>query len=728
MSEENKIIENENADNTVNEEVVPQAEAAETQAAEEPQVTVEPRAEETPQAEEPAVDAAVLESPEQPAAENTDVAPAAQDFNAQNAEYVPAPAKPKKSKLKIIIPIVIVVALVAAILALVFSGVFSKKEQKDPRLLYIKDSTFYVSDKKDFTVATPVGDVDEADSDDYFDLSSVFTLNYSQICGDLLYYCADFEDGACNLYCKDISEEGATVSKVESDIKLAFAVNPTGDALVYVKNDNLYYNTLENKVKIDTDVASWCVDDEFTTVLYNVVDDEEETFTLYRATLGEAIEPEKITNEVSKVLSVSDDLSTIYYIKNNNVYRNVYGGENEKIVSDATSVYFSDEETFYFTKENEKEVLMSAYFEDDYFESDSKMTEPKKEDYQVNYYGYYYTHDSYYDALDDYNIKKNRDSVREMAKEKIDSRSVYYYNGSEEILVCNDVCDFSVTDGGHAVFTAYDASKIEKVKMSDLEYIEDFDPLIADARAATLATFYAHEGKLVDAEVEKATGFYLDGANNTMYFIGDVKTDKNKVEFGTLYSVTFDEEGNETVNELYEDVYEVVLVTADGTPVYFKNVDENGYGDLYEGETEVSVDVDSSSVELIDGTYYILKDCDKDEGCGTLCFGTPGSFTDIAYDVYDFSIDNGNVFYTLNYDENSNTYDLLMYNGTESVEIKKEVSEYTVTTGSVMTESSKTEVFNYFSCLVEALTDMWASAFEDVEYDYDYDYGDAYSA
>jgi hypothetical protein len=62
MSEENKIIENENADNTVNEEVVPQAEAAETQAAEEPQVTVEPRAEETPQAEEPAVDAAVPES------------------------------------------------------------------------------------------------------------------------------------------------------------------------------------------------------------------------------------------------------------------------------------------------------------------------------------------------------------------------------------------------------------------------------------------------------------------------------------------------------------------------------------------------------------------------------------------------------------------------------------------------------------------------------------------
>ena len=71
-----------------------------------------------------------------------------------------------------------------------------------------------------------------------------------------------------------------------------------------------------------------------------------------------------------------------------------------------------------------------------------------------------------------------------------------------------------------------------------------------------------------------------------------------------------------------------------------------------------------------------------------------------------------------------------MYNGTESVEIKKEVSEYTVTTGSVMTESSKTEVFNYFSCLVEALTDMWASAFEDVEYDYDYDYdySDGYSA
>ncbi|MBO5410091.1 MAG: hypothetical protein J6A60_02405 [Clostridia bacterium] len=84
----------------------------------------------------------------------------------------------------------------------------------------------------------------------------------------------------------------------------------------------------------------------------------------------------------------------------------------------------------------------------------------------------------------------------------------------------------------------------------------------------------------------------------------------------------------------------------------------------------------------------------------------------------------------MNYDENSNTYDLHMYNGTESVEIKKEVSEYTVTTGSVMTESSKTEVFNYFSCLVEALTDMWASAFEDVEYDYDYDYdySDGYSA
>ncbi|MBO5410090.1 MAG: hypothetical protein J6A60_02400 [Clostridia bacterium] len=86
MSEENKVFENENADNTVNEETVPQAEAAEIPAVEEPHVTEEPRAVEEPQvAEEPAAD---IVAPEQPAA--TEIVPAENAVAALFASAHPA--------------------------------------------------------------------------------------------------------------------------------------------------------------------------------------------------------------------------------------------------------------------------------------------------------------------------------------------------------------------------------------------------------------------------------------------------------------------------------------------------------------------------------------------------------------------------------------------------------------------------------------------------------------
>ena len=79
-------------------------------------------------------------------------------------------------------------------------------------------------------------------------------------------------------------------------------------------------------------------------------EEDEGTFALYQATLGEKPSPQKIVGGISEVVNISDDLSTIYYIKNNNLYRNVNGKESKKLVADVESVYFSDSETFYFTK------------------------------------------------------------------------------------------------------------------------------------------------------------------------------------------------------------------------------------------------------------------------------------------------------------------------------------------------------------------------------------------
>lgn len=625
-------------------------------------------------------------------------------------------AEPRKSKRRIIVPIVIL-AVAAVVAAVVFCFFSSKKTGSEPRVLFIKDESFFASEAKDFSVNYFVADYDDSEDDDKFGfLNSVVTLGYSEVFGDIIYYCSDFEDGKCNIYRKDITDT-EPAEKIESDVSLTFAAKQDGSALVYVKSKNLFINNLDGtKTKIDTDVISWCINDDFTAVLY-ASEEDEGTFALYQATLGEKPSPQKIVSGISEVVNISDDLSTIYYIKNNNLYRNVNGKEGKKLVADVESVYFSDSETFYFTKSNENKILKSDYFDDDYREGDLQITEPRESDYQYYFYGYYFTDEEYYEALEDYRIKKNRDQVRENAKEPVDSKSLYFYNGSEEIHVCDDIFEFTVNENGHAVFTAYDSSKIEKFKMSDLEYISDFEPFFANARKSTLVTHYSHNGKIIDVGYDKPTGFYVDGVNDKMYFISDTKTDKNKVDFGMLSCVSFDENGDETVNELYADVYSVSFITDAGVPVYFKNVDKNGCGDLYEGETKIASGVKTDSVKHIDGKYYILKDYDIETYTGTLSFGTSGSFADVAEEVYDFEVNGSDIVYSTNYDKRSDTFDLYWYNGTESKEIKKEVSEYTVCVESLINKASKTEVFNYYSCLSVYHEKLWEDSLVDSETD-----------
>ena len=95
----------------------------------------------------------------------------------------------------------------------------------------------------------------------------------------------------------------------------------------------------------------------------------------------------KLDSDISYLCAYSDDLQTIIYEKDDNLYVVKDLGEKEKIASDVDGVNVHDINgnfQIYYVKESD-ETSLSAYdlIKDDYLSQDQNITEPRLEDYQT---------------------------------------------------------------------------------------------------------------------------------------------------------------------------------------------------------------------------------------------------------------------------------------------------------------------------------------------------------
>ena len=92
---------------------------------------------------------------------------------------------------------------------------------------------------------------------------------------------------------------------------------------------------------------------------------------------------EKIASDIESIEHVSDDLSVIYYEKEEGLYRQSEDEEDPtKISSDICAVQnIYDSGEIYYTKEDTLELNLSDYVIDDMAEADQALTEPEYPDY-----------------------------------------------------------------------------------------------------------------------------------------------------------------------------------------------------------------------------------------------------------------------------------------------------------------------------------------------------------
>ncbi len=699
-------------------------------AANEPMVvTEEPAAAETPAATE--TPAAAYEAPTYGAAD-----PLATDPNSGK----------NTKKVLLIGGIVVGVAAIAAIaIALILNGGSSKS--KNNNTVYLRDDQIFVHTlgKKD----VPFELSDDLNDDKNYSTSSVgsdiSSFIYVSDSSDLIIY-PDKIDGYENtLFYVHGLDEKAEPQKLADDVD-SYYVSEDEKSIIYMTFDSdLYQTNFEEKDKLGSDVYDYYVSPDGKTVCWLTSDSD-----LYIQEIGG--EKEKVDSDVDYIVEHSENLDTLIYRSEDKVYRYKKGEKEEKLISDASSVVAAYEsgEIYYMVSE---EHPMSDLVEDDMAAEDADIMDPddlENPAYDLEYPDYddYEDYDAYWDAydaywdeyyeLDDayweeyyalwdaYDAKQERDWIREDLEEyTYTTYSLYYFNGTEEVLVAENVTDsysyYAASDKAVVAFETVDA-EISKLKLSEMDYYETsiwslYDDMIEDGEI-NLQVAVGGTATVVETQDDQVSIEDMSEDGKTLLFIDNAE-----------YDEVYDEYWDETTEEFVSgDLYKVTIGDTPGTPELVTEAVYSAYFN-YDGKIVTSADVDDedyTAVVSVDGTeigemrrhsmtwnektgeMLYFTDWDSEDQCGTLMLWKDGESTEIKDDVYEAQFTaNGDIIYLYDYNVDKEKGDLYRYTGKDEDVLIDEDVQYLLNSAD-MSEQYRTYYYYEY----------------DYDYDYDFDYDD----
>lgn len=261
-----------------------------------------------------------------------------------------------KLLLKIGAPVVAVILVVAIVL----SVVLNKPEAAYNAFGYFRDGNFFLTDFEE-------GSGDQVT--EHFKDKNILFSNYKDYVrmssdGKRIFFVDNFDGVSYKLYYKNTSDINAKPMKITSDI-ITYDISDDGSIVTYTKDNGvLHQHNLEMQSKvIDTDVVNFLVSDNGKTILYTKYAQSEnsQSYDLYLSKSGK--EGSKILTAVTSFRHVSDNLSTLYYISDEVLYRFEVGKTPKKIaegVRDVINVYDSGE--IYLTKLDADGVISLFYY------------------------------------------------------------------------------------------------------------------------------------------------------------------------------------------------------------------------------------------------------------------------------------------------------------------------------------------------------------------------------
>lgn len=529
------------------------------------------------------------------------------------------------------------------------------------------------------------------------------------------------------LYYRDVKsrEEGV---RIDSSVVM-YSVNDSAQVVTYLKRDgsssygNLYQYVLnkDEKNKIGSDVHRYYISDDGKKIIY--VNNENSIY--YADTDTDS--REKIDGGINYISYCSEDLTVLYYIKDDSLYKITEGQDKVKIASDVSTVYkIYDSGEAYYSKNTENDtVYLMDYVQDDLKDSDALITEPvyptypeyptyptypfswrydSQEEYEAaveeydeaieNYNKerdrlqkkYEEDVDKYYEDYDKYRAKRSRDNLRESLMTTPfyqKNYSLYYYNGTEEQMISDSYKSYESLSYDSAViaFSAYKHTEFEGIKLSEVTDAYDVSEKVSKALFSEYEYFLAAKGtaKALEGVASSInTQMIIDSKGDKLYYIA-IEEGEGR---GDLYSASIID-GVVQASEIYDT--DVIISTNfrlfDGKPVYWKKDSDAAKGDLYIGKERIDFDIDFDSVRFNDDTGIISYFTDKDsKGNGTLKICQSSSSDSnlfcmkVSDDVFDYCVlPNGKILYLTDYSTNRFKGELHMYSNGKTEKVDDDV-------------------------------------------------------
>lgn len=612
------------------------------------------------------------------------------------------PTKKGAKALKIAVPIVIAVVFIALLCVFVprlLKGVGGKENEHD-FLLYIKDNELMMAKSGEYT-PVQIGEKYYEDEDD----ADIYTYNSGGVSyspdNKYIYYphAYDTYESVYDLYRKNLNDKKAEEEKIDSNVVYYEVVD--NDKILYIKDwddRKVYLYDKDEKIKVTSDALWAHVSDDGQYIIWETNDDDGRLYVQDIAMKEDKI---KLESDIYTVYAYSSDLNVIIYDKDDNLYILKDLEDREKIASDVEYAYVygsNDNLQIYYTKEGD-EIELTVYdlIDDDCLSEDEDMVEPRISDYQTTTYVDDFfgsrekieTDDAYYDALEEYSQKEDRDYIREYLKsvDLTDSATeIYYYdaksNESSKIMDTIVLDEDSLLEDTALMYCwSVDVENVKNApKLSELTDMTAYEveAEAADALFNSMQVWYIKDGEVVeipnvemDYENINSLSVVANENNHMIYLMYEYYTEDLEDYYTELYSCDYNAE--EAALELVNDeAFFIIDWFADD--IYYTNEDD----DFYRGDTKIDEDVYAYSVNVQeDGTVLYLTDIDEDEVEGTLKMYQDGETVEIAENVpvLGYRIFEGNkIAFLEDYNFDKSRGDLNVYDGKEVINVDSDVA------------------------------------------------------
>ena len=536
------------------------------------------------------------------------------------------------------------------------------------------------------------------------------------------------------IYYKNPNDQKGEATKVASDI-YSYDIDAGGNNVLYRTDGNDLYKysvSADDKSKVGSDVDRYSCSADLSKIAF--ITNDRSLYVKY----GED-DKVKVDSEVSSWY-VSEDYNTFVYIKEGSLYKKtVSTDEKEKIASDVNAVegvYFDGGVKVYYTKKVENTINFWDVVTDDLADSDAKMTEPvspeypeyptrgeypdypysfeydndeeykkakeeyekkkkevddayekAREEYDKAVDEYEVASDKYWEDYSAYNAKLSRDELREKLKKETTTTttySLYFYNGTEETKLCDNVSNNSAT--GRCLTAAKspvivykqlpDAAVPVKVKMSEINSVYDVENAISSSSGSEdveTKMFIASEATANEVTVADISDYRLTDDGSTIYY---TIADSDSSEYSDLYKATVSGGALSGETEIDKDIVNSYFIIYENKVLYAKEYDsDNSTVSMYVDGTLIDDEIYGAFC-IQNDTYYYFTDYNQTSGKATLmCKKSGGEAVKIKDDVSEFLLCvDGSVLYMYDYSNSSNRGELYLYRNGNSEKLDDDVT------------------------------------------------------